>query len=735
MLNLVKRQIKELLHTLIAAGAEIRALMEGGNQAGLVNALADAQDAAVAIGNKIEAECLEADGLPAEEQAGARDVIGLLEKYCEYVWQITQAQDAGMQLGLAAEAWKLLGETEHALEQIPEQMAVVFMPYKASMWDCMESVWQAACEAPDCVPFVMPIPYFDLKDGQATARHYEGDRFPAYVPVVDYNTFPLEELHPAAVFVHNPFDDCNIVTSILPQYYSSELKKITDRLIYIPYYITGDGVFVTHRYFPSYENMDFIVTQCERTIASFSSNLPREKFLPFGSPIADRVLRLEKEKPPIPEEWKAQLKNGEDFGSDRTVMLNTSISLLMKQRERFLDKIEYLFDLAKERKGITLVWRPHPLLAASAQTMGEEYADRLHRLEEKFLGEKIGVLDHNPDVGVTVALCDAYLGETASSVIHMFGIAGKPRFYINLQVPDGRAAARNACYGGSFAGANQFSAGANQFSAGANRFSAGADRFSAGADRFSAGADQFSTGADQFSGGTNRFPGSASLPSGEAERQSVNRDQRYGNRNQHSGGDRILASAWGRMGNREYYVLDESGWLVERETGTEKFRLLFRIPGRDVVWGRAYSGMEVNGEELWVYPENAEGVFIYHTGNGRMRKVFAGDAASGRETQEPFMLDADEECVSLIRAEKFKRGNRSHVWNENDKNTVDDFFRFLQTAEDSELTGSPEAYATWLANLDGSCGKRVLQAVKDSVREEIAAGREGRNWERKRCRP
>lgn len=620
MLRLIKTQIKELLHTLITAEAEIKTVIEGKKGDGLVNLLADAQEAAVAIGSKIE---------EADKTGAGQGAIPLLERYCELLWRITQEQNAQRQLQLTEEAWGILGQAGQKLEQIPQQLTMVFLPYKASMWDCMESVWQAACEDPDCVPFVVPIPYFDLKDGEAVARHYEGDKFPAYVPVMDYNGFPLEELHPDAIFIHNPFDDCNTVTSVLPQYYSAALKKVTDKLIYIPYFVTGDSVSVIHRYLPAYENMDYIVVQSERTIASFSSNLPREKFLPFGSTIADRVLRLEAEKPPIPEEWKPQLKNGKDFGGDRVVMLNSSISMLMKARERCLDKIEYLFDMAREKKGISLVWRPHPLLYASARSMGEEYAARVSRLEERFLGEKIGVLDKNPDVGVTVALCDAYLGETASSVIQMFGIAGKPRFYTNLQIP-------------------------------------------------------------------KRDPGG-------------NLTERHGG----AGGRNVVASAWCQAGEKEYYVLEESGWIVEREARAEEFKLVVRIPGWDLVWGRAYRRMEMKGERLWVYPENAEGIFIYDTRTGRMWKRFAADGdASPGEGLPLETVEIDDRCLSMIRAEKFRQGNRSYVWYENERSTLDDFFRFLQIAEDDELTTVKGAYA---ANPDESCGKKVLQAVKESI--------------------
>ncbi len=692
MLKYIKKQISELLQTLTEAEQEIQAVIRQDDEAGLMNILADAQDAAVAIGGRIEeAEGIgtqaaisigeadgadaqaairaeeadgagaqaaistgEADGADAQaairaeepDGAGAQAVTGTesvnpdgnpaagiiqqLEQYCEFLWKVTQTQEPETRLELVDSAWKLLRSVGQRLEEMPEQMAVVFMPYKASMWDSMESVWLAACEDPDCVPYVVPIPYFDLKDGEMTARHYEGGLFPNYVQVTHYSDFSLEELHPEAIFVHNPFDGNNTVTSVLPQFYSGELKKVTDRLVYIPYYITGEAVYRTHRYLPAYENMDFIVTQCEKTIDSFSTDLPRAKFLPFGSPIADRVLRLEREKPEIPEEWKPQLKNGKDFGGNRVVMLNASITMMMGQRKRFLDKIEYLIELIRRQKGISVVWRPHPLLAATAKNMGEEYAERLAFLEDKFLKEKIGVLDKTPDVGITVALCDAYLGETSSSVLHMFGIARKPRFYINTQIPD-------------------------------------------------------DTGADR------------------------QEDE-----------NRVSVSAWCKAGGREYYVLDEYGWVVVKEPGTDnRYLPLVRIPGREIVRGRAYRRIEVNDGCIWVYPENAEGIFIYDTRSGGMRKIFRKDENGdfGTEVSSSSDLDSievDEQCISMLRAEKFKWGNLDHIWYEGKDSRLEDYIRFLRTAEAEELKGTPGPYLQWIANLDGSCGEKVLQAVKES---------------------
>ncbi len=670
MLKYIKKQINELLDTLAEAKQAVEAVILQEDEEELMSILADAQDAAVAIGNKIESsEGTEESETSISEEDGSSAVklIGFLELYCELLWKLIQSKETEERLAILAEAWGILDSVRQGIRELPDQMVIVFMPYKASMWDCMESVWQAACEDPDWVPFVVPIPYMDLKDGEVTASHYEGGDFPPEVPITIYSEFPLEQIHPEAIYIHNPFDDNNIVTSVLPQYYSTELKKNTDRLIYCPYYVTGEAVFVTHRYIPSYDNMDFIVTQCEKMIASYSEQIPRKKFLPFGSPIADRILRMEKEKPAIPEAWKKQLKNGRDFGGDRVVMLNTSISLFMKQRERFLDKIEYLIRLAKQIKGITLVWRPHPLLHATAQTMGETYAARLAELENKFLEEKIGVLDQTRDVGVTVALCDAYLGETASSMIHMFGIAGKPRFYINLQMPDNEKAAE----------------------------------------------------------------------------------------------DTFLVSGFCQTEETEYYVLDQPGWIAERNKSAGQVKLLVRIPGREFVRGRAYRGMELKGDSLWLYPEHAKGIFIYQIGTGRMRKVFEhkmleimesaaagsghthgkiehnklmtkknGETESGNgqggfangiaetdmeSAKTEIFLTVGEECLAAMRAEKFQRGNLNHEWYENEKSSAEDFFHFLQTAKEEELTGYQGAYPVWLATLDGSCGRKILHAVKASL--------------------
>ncbi|MBQ7479974.1 MAG: hypothetical protein IJT01_13940, partial [Selenomonadaceae bacterium] len=48
---------------------------------------------------------------------------------------------------------------------------IVFLPYKASMWDSLESVWKAAEEDKEhCNAYVVPIPYADLTPDRGVAE-------------------------------------------------------------------------------------------------------------------------------------------------------------------------------------------------------------------------------------------------------------------------------------------------------------------------------------------------------------------------------------------------------------------------------------------------------------------------------------------------------------------------------------------------------------------------------------
>ena len=88
---------------------------------------------------------------------------------------------------------------------------MVFLPYKYSMWDSLESVWRAAYEDKDnCIAYVVPIPYCDRNPaGTAKEWHCERESFPADIPTLDWQEVDLKQMHPDVIFFHYLYDNCN----------------------------------------------------------------------------------------------------------------------------------------------------------------------------------------------------------------------------------------------------------------------------------------------------------------------------------------------------------------------------------------------------------------------------------------------------------------------------------------------------------------------------------------------
>lgn len=417
MSRAVRRQLMETFETLQQANQLLEELLINGGTEETVGMLTDCQSCAIAIGTQIE-----------KIYGADLRAIHVLEVYCEQIYQLTQV------LGDAEECRKIYLQSEAELqkintlmeEEIPDRLEVVFLPYKVSMWDSMESVWMAAKEDPSCDAYVIPIPYYDKNpDGSFKAEHYEGDKYPSDIPVVHYNDYNFELRRPDVIFIHNPYDQYNNVTSVHPFFYSKNLKQFTDCLVYIPYYSTAGGMSEAQSQCMAYYFADYIVIQAEKYRKFFDPNLPQDKLLPLGSPKFDKVVRLCKNPPPAPDAWKAKM------AGKKVYFYNTSIIGMLGNTPVFLKKMEYVFKCFEGREDACLVWRPHPLLESTFASMRSSYKSAYDALKNYYLESDFGIYDDTPEITNTIALCDAYIGDSGTSVTSLFGMAGKPVFVLN----------------------------------------------------------------------------------------------------------------------------------------------------------------------------------------------------------------------------------------------------------------------------------------------------------------
>lgn len=444
-----------MVKTLQEAQDQIKVYLEKKNIVMAQELLAQCQEAIVTIGNTIEA--FEGEGFVTVEYA---------QEYCDTLYQIYQelnqnpADTNPNKVGKVLK--KLLLRVENSIKNdIRVKKEVVFFPYKASMWDALESVYLAAKADPDCDAYCVPIPYYDRNPDRSLGQmHYEGLEYPKNIEVIDWQTYNFEERNPDVIYIHNAYDDWNLVTCVHPRFFSANLKKHTEKLVYIPYFVLDEiepddkARIEGMKHFcfmPGIVNADKVIVQSEKMKeiyineyrkAAIINGLPEkhidrkyleEKFLGTGSPKFDKVRNTKKEDLEIPEEWLRIIQKS-DGSWKKIIFYNTSIAALLEHNEKMLEKMEYVFNVFKENKDeVALLWRPHPLIKSTVSSMRPQLWAVYDKLVKQYREEGWGIYDDSADMDRAVVLSDAYYGD-ASSVVQVYQQTGKPVMVQNVSV-------------------------------------------------------------------------------------------------------------------------------------------------------------------------------------------------------------------------------------------------------------------------------------------------------------
>ncbi|HCT93167.1 MAG TPA: hypothetical protein DF613_17545 [Lachnospiraceae bacterium] len=439
MRQVQKKQVEDYVELLNKAHNAIKAALKARKWDGAMELLAQCQEGAILAGNLIE-----------DTQGEEFVTVGLLENYCELVYQLHEKLQQGKYVD-SSQAHKSLHRAMTQIKNsvardIPVRMEAVFLPYKASMWDSLESVWKAADEDPDCDAYVIPIPYYDKnRDGSFGEMHYEGDQYPDYVPITRYDEFDFQSHHPDMIFIHNPYDEYNYVTSVDPFFYCKNLKQFTEKLVYIPYFVLGDidpedkNAVEGMRHFCTTSaviHADKVVVQSEKMrqiyinvmveeMGEHTRKYWEEKILGIGSPKFDRVLSAQEEEQEIPEEWQRIIKKP-DGSRKKIILYNTSVAALLQHEASMLEKMKDVFRVFREnQEEVALLWRPHPLIKATIASMRPGLWEAYEELREEYLAEGWGIYDDTPDVDRAIAISDGYYGD-GSSLVQMYQKTGKP---------------------------------------------------------------------------------------------------------------------------------------------------------------------------------------------------------------------------------------------------------------------------------------------------------------------
>ena len=208
---------------------------------------------------------------------------------------------------------------------------IYFFPGLHSRWNSMRGLFEVVASDKEVDCFVVPIPYY-FKNGLGVCSPAQWD-FSLYEKelghnspfLLDFRSLNLKEASPDMIFINEPSDEYNLSFMPDPVFFSKNLKQFTKNLIYIPWFLTseidiedkedGKAIINAENYviMPALVHCDYAILQSdaieklyrrllEREGGAEYANYWKEKLLPWGSPLFDKISG--KELNSSPEIWR-----------------------------------------------------------------------------------------------------------------------------------------------------------------------------------------------------------------------------------------------------------------------------------------------------------------------------------------------------------------------------------------------------------------------------------------------
>lgn len=438
----LKQKVEGFLPLFEEAHEEVRRMLTEGDIVSVTGILGECQNVAIQLGTMIE-----------EERGEGHATVSVLEQYCEAIFRLHQIL-GGEGSGTIGEAPGHVGDfpefeeliafeerlAESTRNDLKERREVVFIPYKVSLWGAMESVWKAALEDEETDVYVIPTPYYykdDFGKIKKDEPHYETD-YPEGVTVTSYEEYNFEVHHPDVVVIQCPYDEYSYGLTVHPFFYAKNLKKYTDKLVYIPPFVMDEiekedeRGRVTLRYFcntPGVVHADTVIVQSEQMkevyvelLTEFAGEETKgmweDKIRGLGSPEQDqekKELSLEADSGEIPEEWRQKIWRPD--GSRRKIILySTSASMLFSDGDSVIRKMKDVFQLFQDnQEEVVMWWRPDPKAREVLRKTKPGVWQKYRELLEDYRDAGWGICDDSAELERAIHFCDAYYGGGGSA--------------------------------------------------------------------------------------------------------------------------------------------------------------------------------------------------------------------------------------------------------------------------------------------------------------------------------
>ena len=382
--------------------------------------------------------------------------VKLLEQYLEVIYKVAkyvQKFDEGISYEASAESKyaecdegvkdTFASISESIDSEIVNRKSVLFLPVKAKHFSSMRMAYEMEAANPNTDVYVMPLPYYYKEyDGSfKDEMHIDTEEFiKANIPVTDYSRFDLSLLCPEKIYINSAYDEYNMAVSVDTRFYARNVKKYTEKLIYIPYFKLME---FDRANYPCWYNMQYYCTvpgvvmadkvyvQSENTRKVYIDKLNEWVGDEQYTDIWEQKIDVYNES--CEEHSEDELR---DAGSEKTIVWFVSAGSLAEFGDRYIEKAYRnldVFALSKDKLKVLLISEPF------LDEMIKTYSDELYKKWTGFIDEfnRLGigeVVSQVEDQSVEALLkANAYYGDP-SYICKDFILMKKPVMLQNVEV-------------------------------------------------------------------------------------------------------------------------------------------------------------------------------------------------------------------------------------------------------------------------------------------------------------
>ncbi len=384
------------------------------------------------------------------------NTVKLLEQYLEVIYKVAkyvQKFDEGISYEASAEnkyaecdeeVKDTFASISEAIDsEIVNRRSVLFLPVKAKHFSSMRMAYEMEAATPDTDVYVMPLPYYYKEyDGSfKDEMHIDTEEFiKANIPVTDYSRFDLSLLCPEKIYINSAYDEYNMAVSVDTRFYARNVKKYTEKLIYIPYFKLME---FDRANYPCWYNMQYYCTVPGVVMADKvyvqSENTRKVYIDKLNEWVGDeKYTEIWEQKIDVYDDGFEEHSEDElrDAGSKKTIVWFVSAGSLAEFGDRYIEKAYRnldVFALSKDKLKVLLI--SEPFLDEMIKTYSDELYKKWTGFIDEFNRSGIGeVVSQVEDQSVEALLkANAYYGDP-SYICKDFILMKKPVMLQNVEV-------------------------------------------------------------------------------------------------------------------------------------------------------------------------------------------------------------------------------------------------------------------------------------------------------------